>query len=200
MCCEAAAKLILSQKGRLQLILAEDDGTDEEIWEDDAEILEARDCMLRILQDRDIPVDERIERMLEFCETSIPDFSWECLNEMFASLERLDSRWDEYLALLLDDALHETLSGEKWEVAFEQLAVYFVYRHFSGAAEDGDIAGRAGFAALSVKVIRRICEGLTAVQGGFDIDGLADVARMYSSEIEYSDENIDAIRSLFDGM
>lgn len=197
LCCEAAGKLILSREKKTEFIVLEDDGEEEEIWEEDADILAARENILGILQNRSVSVDERLDRMLEFCETDMPDISWESLRKRLGSLERLDPAWDDYLKMLSDESPRGYLSAEMWEIALEQLAVYFAFRHFAGAAEDGDIAGRAGFAALSVKIIRKICERLAGEDEKFGIDELVEIARMYSSEIEYSDENMDALRNLF---
>ncbi|MBR6767155.1 MAG: flagellin lysine-N-methylase [Clostridia bacterium] len=198
LCCEAAGKLILSRGKKTEFIVLEDDGEEEEFWETDEEILETRDEILKILQDRSVPADVRIEDMLKFCGTGMPDISCKGICNLLLSLERLDSAWDSCLTLLSDDGPCAELSGKMWETAFEQLAVYFVYRHFAGAAEDADVAGRAGFAALSVRIIRRICERLAGESDAFGIEGLVEVARMYSSEIEYSDENMDALRNLFE--
>ena len=50
------------------------------------------------------------------------------------------------------------------------------------ALEDGDIPSKAAFAALSAGLIRV----LAALTG----EPLTELARMYSAEIEYSDENL----------
>jgi len=47
-------------------------------------------------------------------------------------------------------------------------------------------------------IIRRICEECAAERTDFNMDDLVEIARMYSSEIEYSDENMDALMELFD--
>ena len=55
--------------------------------------------------------------------------------------------------------------------------------------EDGVIAGRTAFAVL----LCRILAAMLAVQETRSIDDLVELVRLCSSEIEYSDENIDAI-------
>ena len=81
------------------------------------------------------------------------------------------------------------LQNGELEKSFEQLLVYLLWRHLPGALEDGDIAGRTAFAVL----LCRILAAMLAVQETRSIDDLVELVRLCSSEIEYSDENIDAI-------
>ena len=55
----------------------------------------------------------------------------------------------------------------------------------------------APFVCLSVKFIRAICAAKFLHQKTLTILDIAEVARMYSSEIEYSDENLDALLCTF---
>ena len=50
----------------------------------------------------------------------------------------------------------------------------------------------AAFAVLSTRILRR----LFAAAPRQDVETLAELARMYSSEIEYSTENIDTLLSI----
>ena len=82
-----------------------------------------------------------------------------------------------------------SLHTPQWETAFEQAAVYFLFRHLPAALEDGDIASKAAFAALSVGILRGLCAGNAAPTP----DDLVEFARMYSSEVEYSEENLQTV-------
>lgn len=197
LCCEAAGRIILSKKKKTSLVILEDDGEAEEMWEDETDILEMRRAAMDILQNRGRNLDERLDDMMDFCGVKAPMPSWAELADRFTKLERLDAAWEEYIRMLAVEEEPETLSGPEWEAAFEQLAVYFLYRHFAGAVEDGDIAGRAGFVVLGVRAIRRICQVCASMRETFGMDDLVEIARMYSSEIEYSDENMDVLTSLF---
>ena len=68
------------------------------------------------------------------------------------------------------------------DTQLEQLTVYFIYRHLPDCIYDGHFRERVLFAVLSARIIDAIC-ALTGHSG-------EEVARMYSAEIEYSDENI----------
>ena len=72
------------------------------------------------------------------------------------------------------------------DVRWEQLLVYFLYRHFLTAWEDGDVGSKAGFAVLSVRLLR-------CLKGLYPEMELSELARMYSAEIEYSTENLDIL-------
>jgi len=63
---------------------------------------------------------------------------------------------------------------------------YFIYRHLADGIYDGRIKQRVAFAVFSAIIIAAIC----VESGKNTFEYFADVARMYSSEIEYSDENV----------
>ena len=63
-----------------------------------------------------------------------------------------------------------------------------MYRHLSEGFYDGRIKERLLFAILSFYVIRKIFS-----YGEETIDELIEICRMYSSEIEYSEENIECL-------
>ena len=105
-------------------------------------------------------------------------------------LERLENDWDDILALLPTAPDEEP--PQELSVAFERLLTYFLYRHLPDALDDDRLHPRIAFAAHSVKVLRLLCAASDNTP-----DMLCDLARRYSSEIEYSDENIDAILDAF---
>ena len=49
------------------------------------------------------------------------------------------------------------------------------------------------FAALIFRLLRDLCGADMARGGRNGLDGLVELARLYSSEIEYSDENLTAL-------
>ena len=100
----------------------------------------------------------------------------------YLALERLDEQWTERLTALSGSPLEWNAPAAVPDTAMEQLLVYFVYRHFPAALEDGDIPSKAAFAALSA--------GLIHVLAALTGEPLTELARMYSAEIEYSDENL----------
>lgn len=72
---------------------------------------------------------------------------------------------------------------------------YFLYRHLPGALDaqnlDAAIRARVGFAVLSARIIQKIFAG-----GEQGMAALGDIARQYSAEVEYSDENLSRVLKL----
>ena len=107
-------------------------------------------------------------------------------------MERLDPAWDEYLdalETLTENPLSE-LDGEG-NVAYEKLVCYFLYRYVTADATNWPDAKRtrAAFAVLCTLIIH----ALHRATGGKDLDSLCETARMFSSEIEYSEENLERL-------
>ena len=73
--------------------------------------------------------------------------------------------------------------------AYERFCIYLLYRHIPGALNDDDIPGRVAFCVLSTRVLMALC----AAREGCIMADLLDFARMYSAEIEYSEDNIAAL-------
>lgn len=184
LCCEAAGRLILGWPEPMRLVAVQDDGVFEAPDEDELALLSLRDALISQMQDRTQPFDARLEMLAQRCR--LPERPWRQWRIFLLSLERLDEAWAYLLASLPDDP--PPLSAA-WDIPFEQLAVYLLYRHLPDALEDGDIVGRVRFCVL----ITRLLRALLAAQSAPDMDVLIELARLFSSEIEYSDENVGAI-------
>ena len=182
MCCEAAAELILSRQEPMTFLCLEDDGGAEEA---DGAFLAFREKLLAIIQDRSRPMAQRVERMLQACGVTlkVDAAQWA---DFLITLERLDDAWTDVL-----QRLHEPPQpvDDQWEIPLEQLMGYLLFRHLAGALEDGDVQGRVAYCALVWQLLRRMLR-----------DDLPEICRLYSSEIEYSDENMDAILEHIHGL
>ena len=88
---------------------------------------------------------------------------------IYRSLERLDPAWDAYLDKLADCEKLVQPHNEVWE----RLTAYFMFRH-----------DHRRFAAHAAAVILTLAA---------DTDELYEICRLYSAEIEYSEENLQAI-------
>ena len=175
MCCEEAARLVITYKEKVKIpIDACDD--EEEVF------FNMREQVFSILQDRDWTMAERLENLMLFYDLAIPDKDWV---KIFQSLERLDEGWSEKIQLL--NKKEQSLTGG-WDSAFEQIMVYFVYRHLPEGMYDGRIKERLLFATLSTNIIRKLFS-----MGEQTEENLVEICRMYSSEIEYSEENIEKL-------
>lgn len=192
LCCEAAAAIILSEKSPMTLICMEDDGEEEfGLSGEETAFFERRAELLRILWDDTMTVSGRLAQVLRKSGAVLPEYSCERWIEVFKSLECLDPARNK----LLDDGSDSGLPAE-YDTAVVKLAEYFLYRHLAGTLDDGRFAERAGFAVLSARMICRMWAGILAKKGTLSADDMAECARMYSSEYEYSDENTEYLLNL----
>lgn len=186
LCCEAAAELILNQKEPMRLL--GDTNTQDPI-------ILLRDKIILVLQERRFDINNRIEKMLKLCNTNIPQSNIVLWADRLLTLERLDSNWTSILELLKSDfTAQDILNFEQYtaerQTEYEQLAVYFIYRHFANSVSLADAAVKARFTAFSVALIKAIGTVIYKKTGQFDINTQIEISCMFSSEIEYSDENL----------
>ncbi len=175
LCCEEAARLILTNPDKVHLI------TDEkEIVKNDFYC--QRDEIFSILQNREKPLTERISYILEYTGVCSPVelTNWQLV---YKGIEHLDPTWENHLKNLNSI---ETDIPQILELPCEQLIWYFIYRHLSGALEDFLFAERVQFAILS-------CYVIISLNKSKSLSEMLEIARMYSAEIEYSDENVNAL-------
>lgn len=184
--CEEAARLILTKKSKTVLLGNKD--TDDEI-------ILFRDKIIEAFQNRDLHIEERIENILSIMETEEYPFDRQDAKDFFLSLERLDPLWEETLSLLdiapcsENEEEGKELLKEK-PYLFEQFAVYLIYRHTASAPTLFDSAIRVLFAIYSLRLITALSKGLYIKNGDFTDEDFVELSRQFSSEIEYSDENL----------
>ena len=186
LCCEAAGALILAKKDPVTLEITGEAETDDEI-------VELRDEIIAILQKREMSIDERVAEMLSMCNSDVPEMTWEEIADFFLFLERLDEKWTEQLNYLKNDeadmeSFARYMKGRETE--YEQLLVYLIYRHFANSPDECEASARAAFAAFSYRLIRRLGALHYARCGKFSFEDQVELCRLFSSEIEYSDENL----------
>lgn len=212
--CETAAELILNQKEPVHF-----QETGEGFPEDETMkfLFTVREEIFRMLQNRTVPLEKRWNDMLVFTEY-IQDLlntrklresvsieadaekkqilknmqSVEYLNSwitVYRNFEIMDDIWERLLKKTQEsckDPKDMNLDG----TFYEQLMVYFVYRHFMKSAYDGNPLLKVKFAVLSCLLISRIIQCGDIVS--YDLNEI-DIARLYSKEIEYSKENMETL-------
>lgn len=198
LCCEEAARIILTKRDRVRLT-AEGEGT---LTREERALLALRDALINDAQAREKRVEERMEDILARCGTVLPEVSLADWAAFYLALERMDEAWTKTLTALRANA--DTLPLEAFaahmrarETEYEQLLVYFLYRHLPAALDDGDAPGKAAFAVLSVRLLFALGALQYALTGDFTVDDQIELCRLYSAEVEYSDDNLNA---LFDAL
>ena len=188
--CEEAARIILGRKEKTVLV------SDEEISSDD-EILFLRDKIISKLQDRKKSIRMRLFEVLALCNASLPERGVEYWAEFLLSLEYMDKTWQERIAALkilsnVRTDKFDTYMKDR-ETEYEQLGVYLIYRHLATAADIDDAAARACFAVFGVWLVYALglCEFLK--HGKFSFEDQVELCRMFSTELEYCEENTEAL-------
>lgn len=189
LCCEEAARLVLSKKTKTVLCGVETDDENDEI-------LILRNELIRILQNREKGIKERLSDVLSFCRISIPQKGISEWAEFLLSLECMNSSWQKKLKSLKtfneDDGAFEKYMSER-ETEYEQLAVYLTYRHVLTASDMADAVARAAFAVFCVWLVYAFGMCSFSENGEFSFAEQVELVRMFSSEIEYSEDNTSAL-------
>ena len=186
--CEEAARLIVRKTDKTVLCKISDDNDDAELYEDESEFFAFRGNIFDILQNRSEPLDARLSKALSLCGASMPILSPSEYAQLFLELEYMEQEWHDCLCNIKTSEVLPELPKE-YDTAFEQLAVYFVFRHLSKCLDAQNIAGVLTFCVLSTKMTELLCRYHLSVHGTVSYDDIAEYARMYSCEVEYSEEN-----------
>lgn len=213
--CEEAARLILND---LDLKIEEDVLKSEK--EDDEwanELMKLEMLLLNILKNKEYCVDEKIDKIFDLTAAYQKEINY--TGELTVPIDQkkikpqhlmLKMRQKDYLEYWFDfysnlnymDETFQSLlrkSVKEFETCkkqdindqyIERLLYYFIYRHFIKAYEDDNLIDKIKFAVLSVLMIEIVAKYCKVYDSSFE---LLDIAKMYSKEIEYSEENIEAI-------
>jgi len=147
--CEEAARLILSQTSKFELILFDDDGKDINSELEEELFFSLRKRIQDILQNRQMSFEKRIRTVLSELKINIKPYSFEKLKNLFLSLEQLDPEWTKLLK-----ATKKADSFDcSWDIQLENLASYFIFRHLAQGLNDGMYTERILFSFLSVYII-----------------------------------------------
>ncbi len=177
LCCEEAVIIILSETEKFEINLP----GDIKVTEKEKTFFQKRQKIFDILQDRSKSITERFNTLGEF------KFNLDNLCKVYLELERLDEKWTDEI----NNIKEYNFKGEifnKFQIFFEQLAVYFVFRHLNPDLSECEFNSRIKFALMSCYFIGAMCE-----KTGADFEKMKDLVRMYSSEIEYSEDNLELL-------
>lgn len=219
--CEEAARLILNNKDKVHFI---EEGTEQEEEDSWLQILDlARDRFILLLQERQRPLVERLgmvlarawmlqedynrqdgnsmerhvqkleEQQIHIQQTDLRQWLGDCI-EFLQSLEVLSVQWEGLLRLASGKIRENDISFSYADpVFYEQLMIYFVYRYFMQSVYDFRLLDKIRFGIVGCLIVR----GLEAVVSDQTQTTAAEIARLYSKEIEYSEENMQALSEEF---
>ncbi len=215
LCCEEAAKLILTADNPLEFSERDTDYEEGDPFEEELflQLYKSREKIFNLLYNEKKTMRERVTELLDFSEklqinidnyiNEIPEpeeIKAEGKGDMLSVLESLrplepiDDSWEEYLNNLIANC-SETVSEGDFTKYQRNLLIYFIYRYFLKGVYDGEILSKAGLAVISTAIITYIIrkEGLSEN----DLEGITDICKLWSKQIEYSQENLDLLADMF---
>jgi len=180
MSCEEAARIILNSDEYADMIeLCEVNGKPEAA-EIDAVTL--REKIYSLLSDDSVPYTEKLQTIYGAFGVSPSvhtDVEW---REILDSLEYLDEAHKELFANYSSDIS----TPEQLEKPLTRALAYFIYRHTSEAYDEADFIASLGFCLFTERLLASIAS-----------DNAIEAARIVSEELEYSEDNTDAIKFEF---
>ncbi len=188
-CCEEAGRIILGQDSKFSLIEIDNDGIDDTNSPLEKEIIEYRDAILDVLQDDSLSLNNKIYSLINLSGYDFPQKTVSQWVDILMILERLDEYWTVLLNELKECDISEINIPNEYEKPLTNLLVYFAFRHLN----DYDYLIKTVFIVISYLTISFMCKLHIAKHNKLFFEDIIDYARMYSSEIEYSDENVEKI-------
>lgn len=190
LCCEEAVRLLLAGEKPLQIVEQQDgDAYESSAAEEAKTVIERRNQLLAILVQQDRPLAERMQTAAKSMNCTVVPFDPVTAAGFYLTLEQMDPAWKPLLERLCA-AAEDTVQNPPEGIRYERMLEYFIYRHFTAGKTEREQRLRFQFSVLSIYMISAL-EQVTSVP-------IAEVLRMYSSEIEYSDENVDKLLQFID--
>ena len=218
LCCEEAARIIVTNKEKFGTydIPCNDEGCDDYSQELYDLLYFARQEIIRALESEEVLLKDRIVSVLEYVlelqfridnydYTRLPiavQCSAECTEtdvkgflESFRQLEPIDENWREYLQKLIDDTTSSDrdIIDKDVERYLKNIAVYFIWRYFLKGVYDEEIISKTFLMAISVATIKLMYEREIE---SLDGNKCSLLAKNYSKEIEYSEENLEMLYNM----
>lgn len=222
LCCEEAARIIISADNPTAVCetVISDEENDFEATPLYTCLLGVREKILAYFTDDSLPLSVKIIDIINYASTvqgnidnnvyevpKIISFGSEHAGHHFddilsfmSALEPIDEKWLPYLEKITKlygkacEKKEQFLQNNSCiENYLRNIAVYFVWRYFMKGTFDGEIVSRVKLMAVSVAVIgyMYLCKWLE--QGVLTYEDCAQLAKNYSKEIEYSEENLEAM-------
>jgi lysine-N-methylase len=184
LCCEEACRIVLSSDDYAEFTEIGEADDEAEAMEFDSAARRAR--IYYYLSDRTVAYPERLRKIYRKYDFTVGAFGENEWAEVLEGIEFLNEDHRE----LFECYSPYLDADEEYELPLERALAYFVYRHCSSATNAEEFRAGLGFALF--------CERMLSSMAKNDPDTpITDLARILSEEIEYSEENCDAIKTEF---
>ena len=128
--------------------------------------------------------DNEIEKLINLIkclatlETNNPKWK-KILNQATTSFKEYKSNYNKY----------QNANPER-ERYLKNLAIYFIWRYFMKATYDEDVLSKVEFMVASIHIIDYLLFVRWYYKGSLDLQDYIEIAKRYSEEIEYNEENL----------
>ena len=185
--CEEAARIILTENEPFELVKI---GENEELADETLtchETLKIRNDIIKAVEKREGDIFSSLSKIKEKYGVKTDFYTFEEWVDVLLSLEILSDEWSGVLEKTLKT--EPKCDKRAFDSHFEALFKYLVFRHLPPSESELERKARIAFAAL-----------LTELAGGFferesvpTEASLLNLVRLLSSELEYSEENTEAL-------
>lgn len=196
MACEEAARLLLTHRAPVHFL---EESTDAPTDEETVTVFgDRRSALMAVAQDRTRSIEGRIRRIARMTGLDGVDLTTENWIGFYADLEQMEADSPALLADFMHAVCTRKAKDASWrsrnfELEAEQVLVYFLYRYLPHARNEVDFRARVGFALLSCIFLKDQWSLAKPQEASLPEAELIDLARRYSTEVEYSEENVGRI-------
>ena len=212
LCCEEAARLLLTGEGPLQFVSEECDEPEDELDEDDIEVrnevLYMRESYFKTLADNSIPLATKLYNVFGYTGENVfaPFESASAMLEVLDKAESFGPAWDEAYArikarIAAADAADNGGApfcdqGYFSETESCRLLTYLIYRHYAKCLFEGREEGKLKFALFFWNMARFFTKELAGDAPG---DTKINAVKILSKQFEYCQEIMELIEISLDG-
>lgn len=221
LCCEEAARIIISAENASDIYetAIPDEENDFEETPLHTCLLGVREEILAYLIHTNLPLNVKIRDVIDYAalvqsnidnsiygisriisSTEHAEHRFTDILEFLKKLEPIDEKWLPYLEKITE--IYDTACNKKEKILQNtsdvehylcNIAVYFIWRYFMKGTFEGEIVSRVKLMATSVAVIGYMYLFKWLESGTLTHEDCAQLAKNYSKEIEYSEENLEAM-------
>ena len=179
MACEEACRIIISSDDFDQFIeIAELEDTD--LPEINFNALEHRETLFNVLKDDTMSFDEKVGMIVDYYDIYITT------RRSRNALAKLEYLFSEHKELFSKFHIADNPNSD-CQKELSRILAYYIYRHSSEEEDYYGFRSSVGFSLLCTMLVETISEK----------SNIAEMARIVSEEIEYSESNTALLKSLF---
>ena len=188
LCCEEACRIILGSDDYDQIVpmgeIADEENSNE------LDTIALREHIYFILKNDRLAYTQKLQKIYDEFGVSPADVDNDTARELISSLEYMYEGHRELFCAYSSS----TDTPEELHKPLERALAYFVFRHCTEAQDETEYRATLGFCLFC----ERLLASVAAAQGINTFDGFAELARIVSEELEYSEQNTADIKFEFE--